>query len=443
VDSPNAREGKPRVLHQGGHASQDRFVFRGSGIVVAVVGAYGGHCSRGAVLDVSATTKALVALVGENGLGGKASSMPATPHASRWSRHRRLGRSDQPPGRDRRGDRRLYRPCRRSQTVHGTMARHSLGDGRDGSWLADRAHDREHVPGNQKGLKTDHPDQVDSRLAFWRGYLPHIRRAYLLCAARAKPIADGLNEKYGSLEGGDRSHCGLLMEIVGPQGDRIVALEVNKNASTLFWKPNSKKKPPDFYSQGAYHRPTYMGACDRRIYHTSGWRALSSSSSNPKLVCGVRQECTGLPKFLEICAEKSVGGWTFRCHQSGGWIRALKKPSDVDLSTLRGSLGDEHPRDCVRSDRSSTGLSSGWTATACSRRRSDRTMEIAPGELADIGLPPLCSYRLSLSADQPITSAKGNLKLTWLDARHRPVPAIEREGTSSRPDPNASCFATR
>ena len=63
------------------------------------------------------------------------------------------------------------------------------------------------------------------------------------------------------------------MEIVGPQGDRIVALEVNKNASTLFWKPNSKKKPPDFYSQGAYHRPTYMGACDRRIYHTSGWES--------------------------------------------------------------------------------------------------------------------------------------------------------------------------
>ena len=136
-----------------------------------------------------------------------------------------------------------------------------------------------------------------------------------------------------------------------------------------------------------------------------------------------------MPKFLEIGAEKSVGGWTFRCHQSGGWICALKKPSDVDLSTLRGSLGDEHPglrtlrsiidRPLVRVDGdrmfAPDDLIAQW--------------EIAPGELADIGLPPLCSYRLSLSADQPITSANGNLKLTWLDARHRPVPAIEREGT--------------
>jgi hypothetical protein len=119
-------------------------------------------------------------------------------------------------------------------------------------------------------LKTDHPDQVASRLAFWRGYLGHIRRAYLVCAARAKPIAERLKEPYGNLEGSDPSHCGLLMEIVGPQGDRIVVLEINKNASALFWKPGSQS--PDFYSKGFYHRPTFLHACDERLYHTGKWQ---------------------------------------------------------------------------------------------------------------------------------------------------------------------------
>ena len=151
VDRQNARGGKPRVLHQGGHASQDRFGLPGSGIVVAVVGAYGGHCSRGAVLDVSATTKALVALVGENGLGGKASE-----HARDVARVAMVAGIVGWAGRTNRQDAIdvaidvCIPPCRRPQTVRGTMARHSLGDGRDGSWLADRAHDREHVPGNQK-----------------------------------------------------------------------------------------------------------------------------------------------------------------------------------------------------------------------------------------------------------------------------------------------------
>jgi hypothetical protein len=72
--------------------------------------------------------------------------------------------------------------------------------------------------------ETDHPDQVASRLTFWRGYLAHIRRAYLVYAARAKPIAESLKERYGNLEGSNPLHCGLLMEIVGPQGDRIVVL---------------------------------------------------------------------------------------------------------------------------------------------------------------------------------------------------------------------------
>lgn len=122
-------------------------------------------------------------------------------------------------------------------------------------------------------LRTDHPDQVASRLAFWRGYLPSIRKAYLICANRAKPIAESLNERYGNLESVDQFHCGLLMEIVGPQNDRIVVLEINKNASALFWKSNSKWQPPDFYGQGPYPRATYLHACDARLNHMGRWQS--------------------------------------------------------------------------------------------------------------------------------------------------------------------------
>ena len=108
----------------------------------------------------------------------------------------------------------------------------------------------------------------------------------------------------------------------------------------------------------------------------------------------------------------------------------------MDLSTIRGAAGDEHPglrtlrsildRPSVRVDRDRLFVPDDLIAQ----------WEIAPGELADIGLPPLCSYRLSLPADQPVTSQRGNLKPTWLDAKHRPVPAVERDGTliSSGPD---------
>ena len=99
------------------------------------------------------------------------------------------------------------------------------------------------------------------------------------------------------------------------------------------------------------------------------------------------------------------------------------------MSIIRGAVGDGHPglrtlrsildRPFVRVDGDRLFVPDDLIAQ----------WEIAQGELADIGLPPLCSFRLSLSADQPITSPQGNLKSTWLDAKHRPVPAVERDGT--------------
>ena len=168
------------------------------------------------------------------------------------------------------------------------------------------------------------------------------------------------------------------------------------------------------------------------LRHANQWQmnfAEFIESENRKRGCGVQREWPGLPKSLQIGAEKSAGGWTFRCDQSAGWRLFKGKPDSVDLSTIRGAVGDQHPglrtlrsildSPLVRMDGGGLFVPDDLIAQ----------WEIAPGELADIGLPPLCSFRLSLSADQPITSQKGNLKPTWLDAKHRPVPAVERDGT--------------
>ena len=262
--------GSPEFFARVDANSKTSAVFQGSGILVAVVAAYGAHCSNATAREVAATTKALIAHVGETGLGGKASQrsrdvarVMMVVGIVKWaSRTGSQGAIDVAIG-----------AC---LSLAGDP-RHSMGNWRDipsetvelvHGWLTARTIENMFLVIGT--LKTDHPDQVASRLAFWRGYLAHIRRAYLVCAARAKPIAESLKERYGNLEGSNPLHCGLLMEIVGPQGDRIVVLEINKNASALFWKSGSQ--PPDFYGNGAYHRPTYLHACDERLYHTGKWQ---------------------------------------------------------------------------------------------------------------------------------------------------------------------------
>ena len=136
-----------------------------------------------------------------------------------------------------------------------------------------------------------------------------------------------------------------------------------------------------------------------------------------------------MSKGLEITAERADAGWAFRCRRSGGFLGAFKKPTAIDLSAIRGHVGDEDPglrilrsiidRPFVRLDGDCMFVPDDLLAK----------WEIAPGELLDIGLPPVCPFRLSLCCDLPITDKRGALQLTWLDARHLPVPAVERDGT--------------
>ena len=158
-----------------------------------------------------------------------------------------------------------------------------------------------------------------------------------------------------------------------------------------------------------------------------GKRSLPSSSESETGVRRPTKDGHVCLKPPEISAEKAVGGWTFRCRRAAGW-RATK-PEPVDMSAFRGRgrrPGSRAP-DAPLDPRHAVCASGGPSLFVPDDLIAQ--WEIAPGDLADIGLPPLCSFRLSLSADQPITGPKGNLKPTWLDAKHRPVPAVERDGT--------------
>jgi hypothetical protein len=265
-------EGSPEFFARIDADTKSSAVFQGSGTMVAVMAEYGARCAAPTAREVAGTARSVIGHVGENGLGGKASQ-----------RSRDVARVSMVVGMvswaARNGGQEAIDAAIAACLSLAGDPRHAMGMWRDipsktvelvHGWLTARTIENMFLVIDT--LKTDHPDQVASRLAFWREYLPHIRRAYLVCAKRAKPVAERLKEPYGHLDSNDPAHCGLLMEIVALSGDRIIAMEINKNASALFWKSNSKWQLPDFYGPGPYPRPTYLNACDRRISHTGNWQ---------------------------------------------------------------------------------------------------------------------------------------------------------------------------
>ena len=247
-------------------------VFRGSGILVAVLAAYGKFCADGSASEVTTVSQALLEKFGEAGLGGKGSQQfRAGARRSmvvgivKWASGQRSPDAIEV----------AIATClwlagdpRQSMALWRDIPEQTLNDVE--TWLTARTIENLFLV--IETLKTDQPQQVAPRLEFWRSYLPYIRRAYLVCAAKAQPVAERLNESYGILETSDPVHCGVLMELVGQQGDKLVVLEVNKMASALFWKPGSKAAP-DFYVKGRYNRHAFLSSNDRKIAHMSHWQA--------------------------------------------------------------------------------------------------------------------------------------------------------------------------
>ncbi len=246
-------------------------VTRGSGFLVAVVSAFGRLCSERQLREAETVTNTLLGFLGEHGLSGARGSQAMRDEARiamvtgivDWASQSFavasidialqivLSLADDP-------------------RISLSRWRDIPEDTRDTveAWLTART--LENLFRVIDELKTDRPDMWQERQAFWRGYLPHIKRAYLLCAPMARPIAERLKERHGLLRSTEQRHCGILMQIVGPQGDKLTVLEVNKNASALFWSPGSSNAPE--FNGSEYHRKLMLDDCDHRKYHMGSWQ---------------------------------------------------------------------------------------------------------------------------------------------------------------------------
>jgi hypothetical protein len=92
-------------------------------------------------------------------------------------------------------------------------------------------------------LKTDDAHEWRQRQAFWQNYLPYIRRARLLCAPKARRVADRLKEPSCLLHTYLADHCGLLLELQGLAGGRLIVVEINNRAQAMFWPAGQKAAP--------------------------------------------------------------------------------------------------------------------------------------------------------------------------------------------------------
>ncbi len=250
---------------------RSRSVLRGSGFAVAVAEQYGRRCGDANATDIGRMLRKLLDLVGERGLDASRGSAALRSRARislvaglvAWGRSSSgnvdaalelvLSLLDDP---------------RASPAVWRGVpddVRHEVE-----GWLTART--LENLFRVIEQLKTDRQDMAEERAKFWRGYLPSIRRAFLLCAPRAEPFADRLKERYGHLESQQRDHCGVLLELAGPSGDRLTIFEVNKNGRALFWKQGSKAVPPFYDFARPYDRDAMMDRSDHDATHHMGWQ---------------------------------------------------------------------------------------------------------------------------------------------------------------------------
>jgi len=258
--------GDPQFLSRIAADLKTSVVARGSGLLVSLIGAYGKLCAAPAASNVAEVSRTLLRAFGEAGIGEKGSrEFRESARASMvvgivaWA-----SRDGGPEAIER-----AIETClslagdpRQSMASWDRIPFETLAEVE--AWLTKRTIENLFLVIDT--LRTDRPDQWKARRAFWRSYLPYIKRAYLVCANDAMAIADQFNEPYGTLKNCDHRHCGVLMQIVGPSGDKLVVLEINKNASALFWWPGSDYAPP-FYSKGDYDRRSYLNSCDETKAH--------------------------------------------------------------------------------------------------------------------------------------------------------------------------------
>jgi len=246
-------------------------VIRGSGFMVALIADFGRRCHDNSSHQIEVAAKKLRSYLGDYGVAGARGSEEMRGEARiqmvsgivRWASRVSAGEAEDTALSivdSLAGDPRISLTHWRGIDEG---IRHKVEE-----WLTKRT--LENMFRVIDDLKVDRPDMWQSRRAFWFDYLPYIRRAFLMCADDAVPYAAKLGEKCGVLKhSGEHRHCGLLMEIVGPEGDRLIVLDLNMRASALFWKAGSINKPA-FY-EAEYDTRQLRLTCDERVRHMTSW----------------------------------------------------------------------------------------------------------------------------------------------------------------------------
>ena len=114
-------------------------------------------------------------------------------------------------------------------------------------------------------LATDEAAVLEKREKFWRAYLPHATRARLLGARKTQQAATRLGEPCTPFKTYLSDHCGFLLELQGDDGRKLVIVEMNNLAQTMFWPQASANAPA--FGEKSYDGSFLRARCEAFLSH--------------------------------------------------------------------------------------------------------------------------------------------------------------------------------
>lgn len=122
-------------------------------------------------------------------------------------------------------------------------------------------------------IKIERRDMWEARHRFWKFYLPHVQRAWLIVGDKGVDHAKREGIRFGRFSGGaSADHCGLMLDL----GDLIV-LEMNMMGRAILWRPNDVQRDrfPTFYDGTPFNRALLNLAVPSRETWQNGCIGLS------------------------------------------------------------------------------------------------------------------------------------------------------------------------
>ena len=122
-------------------------------------------------------------------------------------------------------------------------------------------------------IKIEREDMWKARHRFWKFYLPHVRRAWLIVGDKGVGHAKREGIRFGRFSGGaSADHCGLMLDL----GDLLV-LEMNMMGRAIFWRPDEIQRDrfPIFYDGTPFNRALLTLAVASRETWQNGCIGLS------------------------------------------------------------------------------------------------------------------------------------------------------------------------